>query len=122
MQKFVNFVLTILVFVAFLFGVRIGKIIQKIDTPVRTEYKQKKVLVYPTLKLTRISLENCGFDFVIPDNFSYKASSTSAIVYNNDNKLSIDCSNKPKNIIIKGDKNLLQQLGSGFNPEFTYTK
>lgn len=124
MYKFVNFVLAILVVVAFLFGVKVGKTIQKIDTPVKLEYRQKKVFVFPSLKLSRVTLSSCGFSFIIPDNFSRKVSSTSVLIQNNKDKLTIECS-KPqtqKNIVVQGNKQLLQQLQAGFDPEFTYTK
>lgn len=41
MPRFINFALILLIIIAFLFGVRIGKQVQRIDTPIKTIYKTK---------------------------------------------------------------------------------
>jgi hypothetical protein len=131
MSRYLTFILILLIFVAFFFGIRIGKTIQTIDTPVKTI--QKKVIVKPTLKLQNYSLKFCSFSFVLPDLYQVKLSSQSAVIKKNQQSLLIACSPALKKttktvvyknlrtgslVYIEEDNSLYQTIKAGFAAEF----
>ncbi|MEK9179101.1 MAG: hypothetical protein AAB893_01395 [Patescibacteria group bacterium] len=52
MSRIVTILLLLLAIVTFFLGLRMGKYIQKIDTPVKIEYKMKEKIVIVTATLT----------------------------------------------------------------------
>jgi hypothetical protein len=134
MDRFINFILILLVFVAFFFGFRIGKAVQKIDTPVKQEVKTKEKLVTPVFSLKQGIIEDCNFSFNYPSTLKATVASKSAILKSNSDQINITCASNGANlnnkvlyrnirnglqVTIDGSNELFKQLQESFDPDFT---
>jgi len=135
MHRLVYAILFILIITALIGGIRIGKKLQTLDTPVKMV--QKTVLITNEPKaLVRYTLA-CGFIFTIPENINAQIASTSATVTMGKNVLNIACvsanakassgsdlyKNTAQNstVEVRGEKSLLNLVKSGFDPRYTKT-
>ena len=133
MSRFVIFILIILIIVAFFFGLKAGKTIQILDTPIKTITKTKKVVTAPTYHLKNYELTNCDFSFVVPDYYHVQISSNSAQLQNQQKQITINCGLKSaqektlmslkslrsgRTVYIQGSKTILKELQGGFDPNY----
>lgn len=133
MLRFINFLLIVLVIISFFFGVRVGKTIQKIDTPVQTEYTTKKII--PTVSLVLNTLASCKFSFLTPSSTNVTIASSGATIQLKKQKLNLSCIPEPtktnevakyknsitnKTLYITGSSSLYQQLKAGFEINSSY--
>lgn len=130
MHRLVYVILIILVFVSLLAGIRIGKRIQQVDTPVRVTEKNVYI-TEPVQPLRRYTL-SCGFFFSIPKNILVSSAGQSAEIQYGKNTLKITCvpfsAKSPplvlknvttsKAISIEGPESLLKNIEGAFNPQF----
>ena len=136
MNRFVTFILVILIVIAFFFGLRAGKTIQILDTPIKTITKTKKIVKAPTYHLRNYELINCDFSFVVPDYYHVQISSNSAQLQNQQKQVTINCGLKStqekalislknlrsgRTVYIQGSKTILKELQGGFDPNYQPT-
>ncbi len=135
MHRLIYVILLILVVTALIGGIRIGKQLQMIDTPVKTVQKNVQITNTPQA-LVRYKLP-CGFFFSVPKNISAHIASTSATITFGKNTLNISCvpidakisseSAFYKNIVqnsavtVQGEKTLFDLIESGFDPRYVKT-
>jgi hypothetical protein len=134
MDRFINFVLILLVFIAFFFGFRVGKAVQKIDTPIKQEVKTKETLITPVFTLKQDTIDACNFSFSYPSTLEVNITSGSAMLKSVDKSLDISCASSGaslkskelyrnirngQQVTIDGNQDLLIQLQDSFDPDFT---
>ena len=136
MDRIIKFFLVILVLIAFFFGVRVGKKIQTIDTPIKTVNKLKKILITPKITMKKKIITNCLYTFITPDYLSIKLASDSAEISQGKQKLLIECLNNKKSqtgtvylnsrtgkqVYISGSKILLKEINAGLDKDFSTNK
>ncbi len=121
MSRLLNVLLIILVIIAFFFGVRVGKTVQSIDTPVKIEYKTKKAAPEPTLHLVKKTIKSCLFSFIAPNSLIVEVSSQSALFKLRKEILTLSCLKNSKEITASGSSSLYESLQDGFDSTFKHT-
>ncbi|MFA6005859.1 MAG: hypothetical protein WC775_05245 [Patescibacteria group bacterium] len=119
MARLLNLLLMLLVIVAFFFGLRLGKWVQLVDTPVKEKVKVQKEVVIPTVNIIRYVVQPCKFEFTAPDTIHVAISSTSASLSQKADVLDITCSKTKQMIIATGSSTLLDQVKQGFDTTFS---
>lgn len=135
MHRLIYLILFILIVTALMGGIRIGKKLQMVDTPIKTVQKIIRVTDKPQA-LVRYTL-SCGFFFAVPKNIIVRRTSTSATITIEKNTLKITCvpantkissasvlykkATQNSAIEAQGEQSLLKLIEPGFDPLYIKT-